>query len=68
MSNRLHDITGLYLISGTYLSHGRTHEEIALAGIRGGARVIQLREKSLSAHELLPVALRMSPGDGAGEG
>jgi len=52
-------ICGLYLISDTAFSRGRTHEEIVRAGLSGGARVIQLREKKLSLHELYPVALRI---------
>ena len=50
------NIHGLYIISDTTLSRGRTHAEVAIAAIRGGARIIQLREKALSFEEACPIA------------
>jgi len=52
-------INGLYLISDTAFSGGRSHGEVVLQGLRGGARVIQLRDKDLTVRELYPVALIM---------
>lgn len=52
-------LSGLYLISDTGISRGQGHAEIARAGIRGGARVIQLRDKALPARELYQVALKL---------
>jgi len=52
-------IRGLYLISDTSFSLGRTHEEVVRAGIAGGAGVVQLREKSLAPDMALPIALRL---------
>ena len=50
---------GLYVISDTGFSIGRGHEEVVLAAIRGGAGVVQLREKALSLKDIYPVALRL---------
>jgi len=52
-------ISGLYVISDTTRSNGRTHEEVVAAAVAGGAKLIQLREKALPARELYPVALRL---------
>jgi thiamine-phosphate pyrophosphorylase len=52
-------IRGAYVISDTCFSRGRGHEEVVAAALKGGARVIQLREKRLSFREAYPVALRL---------
>ncbi|HEX9861281.1 MAG TPA: thiamine phosphate synthase [Nitrospirota bacterium] len=52
-------ISGLYLISDTTVSRGRGHEDIVRAGVDGGARIVQLREKFLSLRELYPIAQRL---------
>jgi len=49
-------ITGLYVIIDTQALAGRSHIEVASQAIRGGARVIQLRDKLGSKKELLPLA------------
>ncbi|MDD1718518.1 MAG: thiamine phosphate synthase [Methanoregulaceae archaeon] len=46
----------LYVITDERLSMGRTHGRIAAEAIRGGADVIQLRDKGMSARDLLAVA------------
>jgi len=49
-------ISGVYLIIDTQALQGRSHIEVATQAIRGGARVVQLRDKLLSKTELLPIA------------
>jgi len=49
-------LSGLYVIIDTLTLQGRSHVEIARQVIRGGAKVIQLRDKTLSKKELLPIA------------
>ncbi|HIE51916.1 MAG TPA: thiamine phosphate synthase [Armatimonadetes bacterium] len=48
-------IRGLYVLTEVTLTP-RTHEEIAAAALAGGAQVLQLRDKTRSDAELLPVA------------
>lgn len=49
----------LYVVTDETLSRGRTHAEIARAAVRGGARVIQLRDKTKSSLELYETACEM---------
>lgn len=49
----------LYVVTDESLSHGRTHAEIAQAAVRGGARVIQLRDKEMSSRKLYETACEM---------
>jgi thiamine-phosphate pyrophosphorylase len=49
----------LCVITDESLSRGRSHIEIAEAAIRGGADVIQLRDKTASGGELYRVALAL---------
>ena len=49
-------IQGLYVIVDTEVLKGRGHVEVAAQAIRGGAKIIQLRDKTLSKKELLSVA------------
>jgi thiamine-phosphate pyrophosphorylase len=49
-------LCGLYAIIDTQALKGRSHIEAATQAIRGGARVVQLRDKLLSKKELLPIA------------
>lgn len=49
----------LYMITDERLSRGRSHLEVAEAAIRGGADVIQLRDKELSGSRLYKVALAL---------
>ena len=53
-------LSGLYVIIDTQALKGRHHVEVARQVIRGGAKVIQLRDKTLGPKELLPVARQLS--------
>jgi len=46
----------LYVVTDEELSRGFTHREIAEQAVRGGATVIQLRDKTKSARELFIIA------------
>ncbi len=50
---------GLYVVTDAGLSRGRSHEQIAVRALDGGANVIQLRDKSKSTLELYNTALRL---------
>ncbi|MFC2066634.1 thiamine phosphate synthase [Chloroflexota bacterium] len=54
--DKISDLRGLYLVIDTQALEGRSHTEVAGQAIRGGAKIIQLRDKVLSTKELLPVA------------
>ena len=54
--DKLRNIAGLYVIIDTPLLKGRGHMEVARQVIHGGARTIQLRDKTVSKAELLPIA------------
>ncbi len=49
-------ISGLYVIIDTQALKGRSHVEVAGQAIRGGAKVVQLRDKIQSKKELFPIA------------
>jgi thiamine-phosphate pyrophosphorylase len=49
-------LRGLYVIIDTTALKGRSHVEVAGQVIRGGATTIQLRDKTMSRKELLPIA------------
>jgi len=50
----------LYLVSGEEYSCGRTTPEVMEAALRGGADIIQLREKNKSHEELLKLGRQVS--------
>jgi thiamine-phosphate pyrophosphorylase len=52
-------ICGLYVIIDTQMLGNRTHLEVADGVVRGGARVIQLRDKESSKKQLLPLAKQL---------
>ncbi len=52
-------IYGLYVIIDTQALKGRPHVEVASQVISGGAKTIQLRDKSLSMGELLALAQQL---------
>jgi len=54
--DKMKRMPGLYAIIDTHALKGRRHIEAASQVIRGGAKVIQLRDKILSKKELMPVA------------
>ena len=47
---------GLYLVTSQSLSAGRSTEQIVAAALRGGVRLIQLREKDLNTRDLVALA------------
>lgn len=55
-TNQTKRIHGLYVIVGGEWLAGRSHTEVARKAISGGARVIQLREKTMDKKHLLPLA------------
>jgi len=54
--DKLKRLSGLYVIVDTAFLKGRSHAEVAAQAIRGGAKVIQLRDKEHSTGESLPIA------------
>lgn len=54
--DRLH---GLYVIIDTQALRGRSHREVAEAAVRGGAGIIQLRDKQLGKKGLLAAARQL---------
>ena len=50
---------GLYLVTDRALSLGRPVEEVVLAAVRGGAGIVQLREKELSTRLFVEEAQRI---------
>ncbi len=52
-------VTGLYAVIDTQALQGRSHVEVTRQIVRGGARIIQLRDKVLSRKELLPIAQQL---------
>jgi thiamine-phosphate pyrophosphorylase len=57
--NKIKRLNGLYAIIDTVMLKGRSHAEIASRVIRGGAKVIQLRDKENSKKRLLFIAEEM---------
>ena len=53
-SSKLDQLRGLYVLTDAQMGGG--HLAIARAALRGGARVLQLRDKSTPARQLLPIA------------
>ncbi|MBV9119596.1 MAG: thiamine phosphate synthase [Chloroflexi bacterium] len=51
---------GLYVITDRPAAHGRAHDEVVQAALRGGAAVIQLRDKDCSPADLIATARRLS--------
>ena len=49
-------ISGFYFILDTHALKGRSHLEVASQAIRGGAKIVQLRDKNQSKKELLSLA------------
>ena len=54
--DKVKQLVGLYVIIDTQALKGRSHIEAAGQAIRGGAAVIQLRDKMTGKKELLPIA------------
>lgn len=54
--DKLRRISGLYVIIDTAMLKGRNYKDVTNQVIRGGAKVIQLRDKELNKNELLLIA------------
>ncbi|MBI2852207.1 MAG: thiamine phosphate synthase [Chloroflexi bacterium] len=54
--DKLERLRGLYVIVDTETLKGRGHVEVARQAVKGGARAIQLRDKSMLRKKLLPIA------------
>jgi thiamine-phosphate diphosphorylase len=54
------ELRGLYVITDRQLARGRTHEDVVAAALRGGARIIQLRDKDCPRAELVAVGRRLA--------
>ncbi|MCX5991929.1 MAG: thiamine phosphate synthase [Chloroflexi bacterium] len=57
--DKLSRLSGLYLVLDTQALKGRDAVEVAARAIRGGAKVIQLRDKHLMRGEVLEIARRL---------
>lgn len=57
--DKLRHVSGLYVIIDTQVLKGRSHVEAASQAIRGGAKIIQLRDKTTDKRELLPIAQQL---------
>ncbi len=57
--DKIRHLPGLYVIIETQALKGRSHIEAARQAIKGGATVVQLRDKLLSKKELLPIAYQL---------
>ena len=53
------NISGLYVIVGPDATRDRPVVEVAEAALRGGARLLQLRDKTGDRGDVLPVAVRL---------
>lgn len=50
---------GLYVITDIQMAKGRSYPEIVLQALRGGARIIQLRDKTTPLKELIEIGKRL---------
>ena len=57
--DKVERISGLYAILDTQFLQGLNHIDIATQLIEGGAKILQLRDKTTSKSELLPIALEL---------
>ncbi|MDE2822118.1 MAG: thiamine phosphate synthase, partial [Chloroflexota bacterium] len=57
--NKPPTISGLYVIVGPDATRERPVVEVAEAALRGGARVLQLRDKTGDRGDVLPIAVRL---------
>ena len=57
--NKPPTISGLYVIVGPDATRDRPVVEVAEAALRGGARVLQLRDKTGDRGDVLPIAVRL---------
>ncbi len=59
MRNKLKNLKGIYLILDRQLAAGRSYESILEQCIPAGVKMVQLREKNISAREYLKLAERI---------
>lgn len=52
-------LRSVYVLTDPHLSRGRSHEEVVREAIRGGAEIVQLRDKAATTRELVEVGLRL---------
>ena len=57
--DKIEKLTGLYVIIDPLFLRGRNEIEVARQAIRGGAKIIQLRDKKREHGELLPIARQL---------
>jgi len=57
--DKIRHMSGLYVLIDTQVLKGSSHIEAANQAIRGGAKVIQLRDKQLSKKELIIIAQQL---------
>ena len=57
--DKVERLSGLYVIIDGDCLKGRSHAEVTRQAIQGGARVIQLREKTMAKRGLLPLARQL---------
>jgi len=50
---RLSSLSGVYVVTDAMTATQRTHEDVAMAAVLGGAEVVQVREKALPTAELV---------------
>ena len=55
-------VRGLYVIIDPQVTNGRDPMQIATAAVRGGARMLQLRDKMRDKGEVLPLAINLQIG------
>lgn len=60
-TERIRDQLRLYLVTDRPLSLGRDIEWIVSEAVRGGATMVQLREKEIDTREFIELALRIKP-------
>ncbi|MCX7837913.1 MAG: thiamine phosphate synthase [Anaerolineae bacterium] len=49
----------LYVLTDAKLARGRSHEEVVAAALRGGATLVQYREKNASTRQMIAEATRL---------
>lgn len=59
MNDRTTALRGLYVITDEQLYPGRTHAQIARAAVEGGARIIQIRDKTASDRKFYEDAVEL---------
>ena len=58
-TQRAANLRGLYVLTDPTLRPGRAAEDVTRAALAGGARIVQLRDKTLSTPDLIALAKRL---------